>query len=232
MILCETFWKPSLADFAKQHKQTIYSFFLQVPFCVLFSASRPPPSLPSLSFFHCLLAFVSAPSSSLSVLLTPLHPQLYQALGYGFGLRVTEVMDFFTKRRKKGMITFALSSALGAEKFIWVSGRALLLWAWDQHSTTHHERDCSNVAEDKGIISICLDSCFEILACGWLDHLRFVNMSFWASLTLISQRGKQWRWVETPCICSQSAWTGILACRPLNHPECQNSLLPNKKTSY
>lgn len=68
----------------------------------------------------------------------------------------------------------------------------------------------------KECISPCMDPSFEIFACGWLDHLsRFVSLSFWASLILISQRGNQWRRVETACVCSQSAWTGILACQPL-----------------
>ena len=44
MILCETFWKPSLADFAKQHKQTIYSIFLQALFlCLALCFQAPLP---------------------------------------------------------------------------------------------------------------------------------------------------------------------------------------------
>lgn len=67
MILCETFWKPNLADFAKQ--QTIYSVFFQAPFLCLVLFPTPPPN----SFFHCLLAFVSAPSSSFSNIISPLY---------------------------------------------------------------------------------------------------------------------------------------------------------------
>ena len=72
MILCETFWKPSLADFAKQHKQTIYSIFLQVLFLCLalcFQAPLPAPLSKLLSL--CLLAFVSDPGSSFSSIMSP-----------------------------------------------------------------------------------------------------------------------------------------------------------------
>lgn len=146
MILCETFWKPSLADFAKQHKQTIYSVFLQVLFLCLvlcFQAPRPPPRF--LSFFHSvywpLFLLLVCLSLTLSALSAPLHPELYQALGYGFGLRVTEVMDFPLKERKEKR---------GGERndhfcslfcpWCWeiqlrsASRPALLQWDWDRHS--------------------------------------------------------------------------------------------------
>ena len=90
MILCETFWKPSLADFAKQHKQTIYSIFLQVLFLCLALCFQAPLPVPLSEFLSlCLLAFVSDPGSSFSSImnppLTPSTRSYNQALGYDFG---------------------------------------------------------------------------------------------------------------------------------------------------
>lgn len=113
MILCETFWKPSLADFAKQHKQTIYSIFLQVLFLCLALCFQAPLPVPLSEFLSlCLLAFVSDPGSSFSSIMSPpLTPSTHsynQALGYDFGQgwwgrggAVTEVMDFPLKERKE-----------------------------------------------------------------------------------------------------------------------------------
>lgn len=158
MILCETFWKPSLADFAKQHKQTIYSVFLQVLFLCLvlcFQAPLPPPFL---SFFHSvywpLFLLLVCLSRTLSALSTPLHPELYQALGYGFGLRVTEVMDFALKGRKeKGGKRNDHFCSLFCPwcreiQLRLVSWPALLLWGWDKHSAPH-KRGRDNVAKNK-----------------------------------------------------------------------------------
>lgn len=104
MILCETFWKPSLADFAKQHKQTIYSVFLQVLFLCLVLCFQAPPLLPLSKLLSlCLLAFVSAPSLSFSNIICPLHTPpswAIPSLGLWFWVEGHGGHGFSTERKK------------------------------------------------------------------------------------------------------------------------------------
>ena len=114
----------------------------------------------------------------------------------GWGSRRSWIFHWKKERKKgekKGMITFALSTALGAEKF-----------TWDQYPSQHYYCGMETntvLTTRKAIImllrikeptSLCLDSYFKILACGWLDYgTRFLSMSFWTALTVSHGRNSE-----------------------------------------
>lgn len=211
MILCETFWKPSLADFAKQHKQTIYSIFLQVLFLCLILCFQGPLLLPLSKLLSlCFLAFVSAPCSSFSNIISPPHIPPSVALTkpwamiLGWGSRRSWI--FPPKERKKWgkkNDPFCSHFCPWCWEMHWgVLQWVLLLWDRDKHGT-HHRRGCNDAPEDKRIHSYVpglgsWDPCF-----GWLDCLRrSENMSFLTALTLFPKEGN-----------SQGAWKQHVFCR-------------------
>lgn len=164
MILCETFWKPSLADFAKQHKQTIYSIFLQVLFLCLALCFQPPSLSPfwvSFTLFTGLCFLILVRSLALWALHHPSTHSYNQALGYDFGQggggEVARHRGHgFSTERKKGkgggrrMITFCSCFCPWCWENRVESIPSIITLHW--HST-HRRRDHDNVAEDKRIDS-------------------------------------------------------------------------------
>lgn len=214
MILCETFWKPSLADFAKQHKQTIYSIFLQALFLCLalcFQAPLPVPLSELLSL--CLLAFVSDPGLSFSSIMSPpltpppiaiTKPWAMILGGAGGGSQRSWIFHWKKEKEKRGEGKKTDHFCSHFCPWCWENRVESILVSiitlhWDRHST-HHRIMLLRIKE---YILLCSDLCFEILAWRQLDYLlRSVSVSFWTALTLFPKEGG-----------SQGEWKQHVFCR-------------------
>lgn len=120
MILCETFWKPNLADFAKQ--QTIYSVFFQAPFlCLVLFPTTPPPTASFTVYWPLFLLLVHL-SLTLSALFTSPHTNYTKpwAMVLGWGSQRSWIFHWKKETKRGGGNDYfcCLSLVLGAEEFI------------------------------------------------------------------------------------------------------------------
>lgn len=137
------------------------------------------------------------------------------------------------KKGKKRMITSALTFALGAEKYTCEYPSEHYYCGIETNTVLTVRETIIMLLRIKEYIPMRLDLYSEILACGWLDYLsRPVSASFWTVLTLFPKEGNSHGEWKQHVFCSQRSWVGIPAGPPLNLPECQCFLLPNKETSY
>lgn len=177
MILCETFWKPNLADFAKQHQQTIYSIFLQAPLLrlVLF----PGPSAPrQLASFHCFLAFVSAQSSSFPNIISPPYipptPNYSKPWAIVLGWRSERSWIFHWKEKEtKGeegrLLLLSLLRLVLRNLFSRPTARVGWCCGIGLGGPIHHKNH-NSAALDKGRAHLHMpDTRVQLSACGWVD---------------------------------------------------------------